>query len=314
MLLALLAAGTMLVPAQEPQEREREREGKPVPQGVRLQLSDKSFVTVRDFAIQLRSLKMAELRRSNADLLIIDPYGGVSVPASQVRRLQKSRSGRRIVIAYLPVAELSTRSPLWSAKWDANRDGKPDTGAPAWLGNRQGDGDYAVRYWLPAWKSFLFEGRDSLVQRLIRAGYDGMAMDVGPAFKTKEISAHDAEQALGKLLYFTTTKARGIKRRFYSLIMNPSEIRKYGDILLMHDGLLVDGFFYGHEQPGKKSSEEYLDAHEEILEELAREGRIILTVAYTRDPAQIRENARKSKAIGALPFATSRAMDRLPNQ
>jgi hypothetical protein len=81
------------------------------------------------------------------------------------------------------------------------------------------------------------------------------------------------------------------------------------------DGLLVDGLYYGAEKPGTPSSKAYVDRYERILHELVDQRRAVLAVAYTTDRAQVRQNRRRARAAGFIPYATVRTLDRLvPNQ
>jgi cysteinyl-tRNA synthetase len=301
MLLNILAAGLLVGLFQGKQ-----------PGAGPIHLADGKTVKVQDFAIQLKSLDLTKLQASVNDLLVIDPFEGKKpLSKAQVESLKKGPRGRRLVLAYVPIAEINQRSPLWKAKWDADSDGRPDAGAPDWLESRNADGDYPVRYWTPDWQKTLFAGKSTILSSLMKTGYDGMVMHGGEAIETKELPTFRATQELGKLMVLMTQQARRTRRTFLSLCMNPEELMEFGGVILSLDGVLVDGLFYGNEAESKPSTEAFLKEYEE-LEELAEERRLVLAVAYTTDPALKADNDRRARAKGFIPFATTKGLDKLP--
>ncbi len=52
-------------------------------------------------------------------------------------------------------------------------------GSPTFLGpeNPQWKGNFAVRYWEPAWQAIFLEGKGSYLSRVQSAGFDGVYLD-----------------------------------------------------------------------------------------------------------------------------------------
>ena len=143
------------------------------------------WTDVDDFAYQLQGLNLTTLGASAFDLLVIDPTadGGDSTAwsAAQVAALRASPGGAKRVLAYLSIGEAEEYRSYWNPAWDANGDGVPDVGAPAWLSteNPAWPGNYTVRYWDPAWQALVLARIDDLVAR----GYDGVYLDIVDAYE-----------------------------------------------------------------------------------------------------------------------------------
>ena len=95
-----------------------------------------AFVLQADKLASQRGEALKILRASGRDILILDAkFGGEdgsSWSKSDIAALKKAQDGR-IVLAYLSIGEAEDYRDYWDATWDANKDGKPDAGAPAFL-------------------------------------------------------------------------------------------------------------------------------------------------------------------------------------
>ena len=117
---------------------------------------------------------------TNYDLLIMDMFaeGGAAFTKEEVERLRdKANGGRRLVICYLSIGEAEDYRYYWNSTWNSN--------PPAWLERENPDwaGNYKVRYWYPEWQSIICTSRDSYLQRIIAAGFDGVYLDIIDAYE-----------------------------------------------------------------------------------------------------------------------------------
>ena len=141
---------------------------------------------------------LSALGRTNYDLIVIDAFvDGVEGPewleAGDIRSLKrKAGGGRRLVIYYLSIGEAEVYRYYWDRSWDRNRDGRPDTGAPQWLGeeNPNWRGNYKVRYWDAGWQAILFGSEQSYLDQILARGFDGVYLDIIDAFEYFEQLAH----------------------------------------------------------------------------------------------------------------------------
>ncbi|MCL5959385.1 MAG: endo alpha-1,4 polygalactosaminidase [Chloroflexi bacterium] len=144
---------------------------------------------VREWAYQLqpsarqnRSDFLRALGDSKFDLVVLDySFDGseaMKFTPGEIASLKKRLGGK--VLAYLSIGEAEDYRWYWQGKWDANHDGRPDRGAPTWLGpeNPNWPGNYQVRYWYPGWQSIVF----AYLDKISAQGFDGVYLDLVDAY------------------------------------------------------------------------------------------------------------------------------------
>ena len=143
-----------------------------------------AYVLQADAFASSRAAAVRRLAACGRDWIILDAsFDGSSRGAwtpREIRAIRNARPGRR-VLAYLSIGEAEDYRAYWRRAWDANRDGRPDPGAPAWLLGENPDwpGNYEVRYWQRPWQTLLLAQLDAIV----RAGFDGVYLDLVDAFE-----------------------------------------------------------------------------------------------------------------------------------
>jgi cysteinyl-tRNA synthetase len=149
-----------------------------------------SWSQVREFAYQLQPAKsqnrqafLSALADSQFDLVVMDYSfdGGQSgeFTAPEITRLKSKLGGK--VIAYLSIGEAEDYRWYWQETWDADREGRPDAGAPGWLDaeNPSWPGNYKVRYWKPEWQAIIF----AYLDKILAQGFDGIYLDLVDAYE-----------------------------------------------------------------------------------------------------------------------------------
>ena len=104
-------------------------------------------------------------------------YGPETLTAGEVASLrQKAHGGRRLVYAYMSVGEAETYRYYWQREWQDN--------PPCWLAEANTDwqDNFKVKYWRPEWQHILYGSRDSYLDKIISAGFDGAFLDVVDAY------------------------------------------------------------------------------------------------------------------------------------
>jgi cysteinyl-tRNA synthetase len=125
-----------------------------------------------------RSGYLDALRKAGQDVMVVDLfYGGMALSAAEVASLQRRPDGRRrLVLAYMSVGEAEDYRYYWKPGFSAAPPGWLEAKNPTW------PGDYKVRYWDPAWRRLVYGGVDSYLDRILAAGFDGVALDVVDAY------------------------------------------------------------------------------------------------------------------------------------
>ena len=148
---------------------------------------------VREFLYELQPAQgqdrpgfLAALGGSNFDLIVMDysfdGSGAQEFTPQEVAALKAALGGK--LLAYLSIGEAEDYRWYWDPTWDANHDGVPDPGAPAWLDRENPDwpGNYKVRFWDPGWQAIVLEYLDKIVTQ----GFDGAYLDLVDAFEYYE--------------------------------------------------------------------------------------------------------------------------------
>jgi cysteinyl-tRNA synthetase len=82
---------------------------------------------------------------------------------------------RRVVLAYLSIGEAQTYRYYWKWYWGWAF----GVLSPCWLGseNPEWRGNYGVRYWHEGWQKIILGGENSYLERIVKAGFDGVYLD-----------------------------------------------------------------------------------------------------------------------------------------
>jgi cysteinyl-tRNA synthetase len=131
-----------------------------------------------------RSGYLDALRQASQDILVVDLfYGGTALSSAEVASLQKRPDGRRrLVLAYMSVGEAEDYRYYWKPGFSVSPPGWLAAKNPAW------PGDYKVRYWDPFWRRLVYGNTDAYLDRILAAGFDGVALDVVDAYAYFESS------------------------------------------------------------------------------------------------------------------------------
>lgn len=116
---------------------------------------------------------------TNYDVVIMDLYLNTEVfTAAELAQLKhKANGGTRMLVCYMSVGEAEDYRYYWDASWSAN--------PPAWLAAENPDwpGNYKVQYWNTEWQGIIYQNRDSYLNKIINAGFDGVYLDIIDAFE-----------------------------------------------------------------------------------------------------------------------------------
>ncbi len=274
-----------------------------------------SLATVNDYLYQLQEMDLTAIGNTAYDLVVMDYalYGddGSAFSAAKIAALKDSPGGKKIVLAYMSIGEAEIYRFYWNQDWDADGDGVPDPGAPAWLDLEDPDweGNYKVRYWDPAWQSLIFAYTD----KLLDAGFDGAYLDIIDAYEYYSEQGRDtAAQEMSDFIAAIRARAHERDADFYIFPQNSAELAGLVDGYLDNvDGIGQEDIYYGYDDDDAMTPPEVTAAVEADLNVFRDAGKLVLTVDYATTPAHIDDAYSKSQAQGYVPFVTVRNLDQL---
>jgi cysteinyl-tRNA synthetase, unknown class len=266
-----------------------------------------------------RAEAIAKLTASGRDWLVLDAsFDGSADGAWTTPELAQIRAGKpgRKIVSYLSIGEAETYRPYWKKAWDAQKDGKPDAGAPEWLRavNPAWSGNYRVSYWDPQWQALILPE----VQRLMAVGFDGLYLDIVDGFEFFEQSGKkfidDRENPATKQSYrrdmvawvqTVATTARKARPEALIIPQNGYQLLHFTDFAATISACGVEDVF---SDGGKPQDEEHTDA---VIAAIRASGRPALTIDYPKSSAQSDTVRKRAHAAGLTFLITNRALSQL---
>lgn len=132
-----------------------------------------------------RTDMIKDLQKTDYDILLIDLFDndGNPLTAEDIQKLKrKANGGKRMVICYMSIGEAEDYRYYWDDQWLVH--------SPSWMDTENSDweGNYKVEYWDTQWQSILFGSKNTYLQKILDAGFDGVYLDIIDAFEYFEES------------------------------------------------------------------------------------------------------------------------------
>lgn len=289
----------------------------PQPRSLAYVLQAEGLAVSREAAVQ----RLADCGR---DWIVLDVFfdgsadGGYT--AEEIGRIRDARRGRK-VLAYLSIGEAEDYRPYWKREWDADGDGRPDTNAPPWLAKENPDwkGNYRVRYWNEDWQAIVF----GLLDRMIRAGFDGAYLDTVDAFESFEYDPlvndwidHRRNAATGRTYREDTIRwvchlAEHARRRnpgFIIIPQNGAQLLENPEYRAAISGIGVEDLFTVGDRFQKR---EHTRSVVGFLNRLNGEGKPVFVIEYGTKPAWVRASLLGARENGYVLLVTDRELKTL---
>ncbi|MHA1247503.1 MAG: MJ1477/TM1410 family putative glycoside hydrolase [Candidatus Thorarchaeota archaeon] len=284
---------------------------------------DIAGMSVNDFAYMLqyesfgsRSRTIEALASTPYDLLIMDLYyNDTSVwTADEIATIKKGvdESSRKTLLCYISIGEAESYRPYWNDQWDADGDGVPDEGAPAWLDVENPDwpGNYKVHYWDPSWQRIIYGENSSYIDQIIAQGFDGAYLDIIDAYEYyEEQGVEDADQRMVDFVAGLSAYAKSAKAGFLIVPQNGENLaRRIPEYLDYVDGIGREDIY--------TVDNEIQDRPEvnSTLSDLALfvgAGKFVLDIEYPTDIGLIADCYQHAAEWGFLCYVGPRALDRI---
>lgn len=254
-----------------------------------------AYVLQADRLAKTRADVVKTLASSRRDVVVLDAvYNGDAGGAWTAAELQTIRAGQtgRKIVAYVSIGEAEDYRPYWQPSWDANKDGKPDAGAPSFLNIENPDwkGNYRVRYWQAAWQDIMLQAVDEVVAQ----GFDGIYLDIVDAYEfyeydpaTKRWRDNWINPETGKTyrrdmiawVAAIAARARGVNPQFLVIPQNAAPLLEHEDYRQLVSGIGVEDLFLKGKRLSTPAESAYIISYLDLLKPL---GKPVLVIDYPK--------------------------------
>jgi cysteinyl-tRNA synthetase len=271
---------------------------------------------------------------SDYDMVVLDfipsEEDNTNYPMAEVVTQLHEGPHPKLLVAYIDIAEAEEYRTYWQAGWRV--------GNPEWIAGDDPDGwagNFPVAYWHDEWRE-IWLGEGGYLQAILDAGFDGVYLDWVEAYSDEnviEIAERDGVDPLQEMIWWVADIADFTRARrpdFIVIGQNAAELAEHDDYLAAIDppgdcplprtDAEVDTEAYraslsrpcryyfdsDPDSPLHASSEEYLH----YLTLAQRQGVPIFTVDYALEPENVAWVYETSRALGFVPFVSSRALGR----
>lgn len=164
-----------------------------------------------------------DIAADKSDMLVLSPADLESKdhPLNKQLTAARGKGPKKILLAMVDVGYVTPSSALWNNSW-ADSSGKVSVTAPAWLEapEKTGSTRYRVQYWDSDWQKRVSDE----IQRLQKAGFDGVCLDglgASSAFSSQR-STSIADMAT--LIESEATDIRKHSTNFYVLALDDAGV------------------------------------------------------------------------------------------
>ena len=279
-------------------------EGEPTP--ARLLAAAKSWGN------QLQNLDPDTLAASPYDMLVIDysrdGKAARALTPEQVDKIRVKPDGeRRIVLAYLSIGEAETYRYYWKWYWGWFF----GVFAPRWLGgeNPEWPGNYGVRYWQEGWQKIIFGGEDGYLERIVKAGFDGVYLDRVDEYVDMVREKRNARALMIAFVKALAARARALKPEFLIVPQNAEALLADPSYRAVIDGLGKEDLLFGEDVNQQPNDPKSIASNVVRLKLLTADRKPVFVVEYLDAPQEIERARRRLERYGFIPYFTDRALD-----
>lgn len=263
---------------------------------------------VKSWAYQLKDVsqdKIDKIIASPFDLVIIDssmfPNGKeIRLTREQVESMKKKPDGsRRLVICYFSAGEAEDFRYYWKPEWNKSR--------PGWVHKADKDwkGDFIVKYWEPAWQKIIYGTPDSLIDRIMDAGFDGVSIDRVDAYYYFG-DTDDRRKQMIDLVKRISAYMRGKNPNVIVLAQNAEELLDKPDYVEAIDATVKEDLIFGisHKEIGNPAGD--ITHSTKLLDDSKTKGKRVFVVEYLAKKDNIAKAREYMKQHGFVLYVGQR--------
>lgn len=304
-----------------------------------------SLREVDSWAYQLQNLRPSTIAKDGFDVLVVDyardGSDGTALTRADVDRLRERPGDKaRIILAYLSIGEAERYRYYWQESWLSAqqqtatqrprgyggapsgpvKSGPPlarlSKSAPAWLGKENPDwrGNFLVSYWMSEWQTVIYGDRQSYLDRIVAAGFDGVYLDKIDSHEDWQPARPTAEREMVAFVQAIAKHGRAKKPGFLIVPQNGEALLKYPDYVATIDAIAKEDLLYGGgtRRDGEANPEREVSQSKALLDKALASSKPVLTVEYLVEPTQIAAAEQRLTSYGYIPHFATRALDVAP--
>jgi cysteinyl-tRNA synthetase len=272
------------------------------------------LAAAKSWGYQLQDIDPDILAAAPYDMLVIDysrnGSAALALTADEVDKLKIKPDGdRRIVLAYLSIGEAESYRYYWKWHWGW----LPGLFAPAWLGSENAEWrrNYGVRYWHEDWQRIIFGGDDSYLERIIRAGFDGVYLDRVDQYVEMIKENPNARALMIAFVKALAERARALKPGFLVVPQNGEDLLTDPAYLAVIDGFGKEDLLFGEDNNQERNDPRSIRANVSRLKLVTADHKPVFVVEYLDDARQIERARARIEDWGFIPYFAARALDRM---
>jgi cysteinyl-tRNA synthetase len=265
---------------------------------------------VRSWAVQLQAVDPLEIAQSPYDLVVVDyaleHENQVAMPPEVVDIMRRKPNGsRRFVLAYLSIGEAENFRFYWRDAWLK----EPSD----WLGreNRNWPGNYAVKYWDPAWQALIFGSPAAYLDQILDAGFDGVFLDGIDVFERLEGSRPTAMTDMVDLIAKIASYTRARRKNFLVIPQNGDRILDDPRTLKIIDAFAREDLNYNEDRNNAPNPVQDVQENVSKLKAVTHAGKPVLVIEYVSDPELATSVLRRIASFGFVGYVAARDLRRL---
>jgi cysteinyl-tRNA synthetase, unknown class len=270
------------------------------------------LAAAKSWGYQLQNVDPDEIATAPYDVFVIDysrdGSGAEALTGEDVDKLKVKPDGeRRIVLSYLSIGEAEMYRYYWKWYWGWFF----GLLAPSWRGaqNAEWRGNYGVRYWQDDWQKIIFRGDNSYLERIVKAGFDGVYLD-----KVDECvdMAKENPNARADMIAFVqalAVRARALKPGFLIVPQNAEELLTDRTYRAAIDALGKEDLLFGEIKEQQPNTPQSISENVARLKLLTADRKPVLAVEYLDDPKEIERARKRLEGYGFIPYFADRALD-----
>ncbi len=271
--------------------------------------------SVKTWAYQLKDVNPEKLKKiadSPFDMVIIDssmfPNGKeIRLTREQIESLKKKPDGsRRLVIAYFSAGECEDFRYYWKPEWNRAKPGWVDKADKQWKG------DYIVKYWKPEWQKIVYGTPESLIDRILDAGFDGLSIDRVDAY----YYFGDTKERRDQMVEFVKSMSSYMRAKKPDVVIfaqNAEELLDRKDYLDAIDGIAKEDLIFGISHTEKRNPEGDIKHSEDLLKKARAAGKVIFVIEYLAKKENIEVARKRMKELDFVLYVGQRDLYELSN-